>query len=196
MPAMSAQTLAVSLVRARWALVTAVRNSDKSDLETIIERLRKRGVRVAGFVQRAVRGEDHELRRMGSGDRAWLGRRGTVPRSATEEVFCSFSFDRVAFERAREWLTADAADADVLIVDEVSKLEVAGGGHAPLLSWALALPPEKIVLVIARAHQLAGIVERFGLGDAVATLDLPGDEPAREQFCSAIASAVVANVHL
>jgi nucleoside-triphosphatase THEP1 len=175
----------------RWALVSAARGTEKAEaVNQVIEGMHARGMRVAGFVQVAApRGEDHSLARIGSDDRVEMGRRGTVARRPTEELFCSFSFDRAAFERAHEWLHTDAARADVIVVDEVSKLEVSGGGHAATLTCALALP-DKVTVIVARAHQLAAIVERFHLNDAVAALELTTDPPSVERFCADVAEAI------
>jgi len=41
----------------------------------------------------------------------------------------------------------------VLVIDEISKLEVRGEGHAPALRWALALDDSKLLLLSVRADQ-------------------------------------------
>lgn len=172
----------------RWALVAAVDGAEKAAVVArVVAGLGARGARVGGFVQLAPDGGEHVVVRLTTRERADLGRRGTKPRSPDEEVFCSFSFDRRAFERARAWLLEDAAAADVVVVDEIGKLEAAGKGHSEALAAALA--SRAVVVAVVRAHQLPYVVERFGLGDAVAALEPPFDDDAIERFCAEIAAA-------
>jgi nucleoside-triphosphatase THEP1 len=174
----------------RWALISALRGADKVQaVRTVIAAIRAHGVRVAGFFQEpAAVGDDHAIVRIRTGERTGLGRRGTLPRSATEQVFCSFSFDRLAFERAHGWLRADAAEADVLVLDEIGKLEASGQGHARSLTHALA--GGALVILATRAHQLPSVVERFQLGEAIAALEPPFHPTSIEGFCDDVVRAV------
>lgn len=169
-----------------WALILGVKG--ERPLGNVVAALRTRGLRVAGVSQEPVVEDGirtgHVLRRLGTGE--------TVPVSATSpsrvaatESFCGFHFDGAAFARARAWVAADAGAADVVVVDEVSKLEVAGRGHHATVVDALGGAP--VVLLVVRADQLFHVVERFSLDEPLATLD-PGG--ALDPFVEALAGHV------
>lgn len=169
----------------RWALLAGGKGTGKSTrAAAIAEQLAARGLTIAGFVQDAVSEEGervgYDLRRLCADERLALARRG-VPRAHGEQGVCSYAFSTAAFEAARAWL---AADADVLVLDEISKLEVAGGGHHDAVRDALAAPG--LTLLSVRGDQLFAVLERFGLGEPVVALER--DEPeALAAFVDALA---------
>lgn len=177
----------------RWALVAGARGGEKTArVRAAVEALRARGVALGGFVQDPIDEGDarvaYEVRRLTTGERVRMARpQGAAP-AAREEEFCSMVFDGDAFDRARAWLEADAAAATVLVVDEVSKLEAAGRGHARAIERALA-SDKVIALLCVRADQLFAVVERFGLADPIATLT--PDEGSPEALAEALATASV-----
>lgn len=178
---------------ARWALV--VGSKDRRELcARAVAALERRGLRVGGVVQEAVLRDDerhgYETRHVATGERVHLGRRGTAAAGVRPEAvreFCSFFFDDDAFTLARGWIEADCAVRDVVVVDEVSKLEVAGAGHHDAIRSALGSPA--LVVLSVRADQLFAVVERFGLDEAVTTLDAP-DAAAVAAFADAVEAAV------
>lgn len=179
----------------RWALIVGPKGSGKTSLAARVAReLTARGVSVDGVLQAAVHQDGERVgfqaRRVGaSGDEVALARRGVAPEGTPPErahEFCSYVFDDDAFVQARRWVEQAANAADVVIVDEVSKLEVARGGHYAGIKSALGA--RAVVLLVVRADQLFAVVERFELEDAIATLET-ADEGALSSFVDAITRA-------
>lgn len=176
----------------RWALISSEKGHKRADLTlAIAERLRAGGARVAGFVQLRCRDshdqKSFEMMRLTTGERAQLAAEGVGAKGPTQEGFCTYAFDNSAFERAFAWLQADAPNADVLVLDDVSKLETQGKGHAASLAWALE-QPGKTVLISVRASQLFYVMENFGLlvDDPIAAIEMPAGERACEELVAAI----------
>ena len=108
-----------------------------------------------------------------------------------QTAFCSFLFRDDAFSTARDWLERDARTSDVVVIDEVSKLEASGKGHHDTIRHALALNDVVVVLCI-RADQLFYVVERFDLeDDAVAVMEIPADDETVASFVSDVAASAV-----
>lgn len=171
-----------------WAALLGEKGSGKSAVAAeIIDTLERAGLRVRGFLQHTDTDErgrqGFAIVRLGSADRVALAREGLPERPGTE-AFCSFTFHTDAFARARAWLEADAPGADVLVVDEASKLEAAGRGHAGAIAAALGAPA--LTLLCVRADQLFGIMERFALDEPQAQLEVPCEPAARAAFAAAV----------
>jgi nucleoside-triphosphatase THEP1 len=180
----------------RWALLSGPRGTGKSSRAARIAReLEGRGLTVGGVVQEAIERDGARVgyvarrvgaaaRGAGAADEVVLARKGAPDAGGADVAFCSFVFDSDAFARAREWVALAARDADVVVVDEISKLEVAGQGHHDAVRDALggrALP-----LLVVRADQLFGVVERFELDEPVAVLESVDDD-ALASFVDALA---------
>jgi nucleoside-triphosphatase THEP1 len=175
----------------RWALVVGSKGTSKSaTLRRVAAQLEARGVPVAGFFQEGIEEEGahvgHRLRRLGHDATLAICRRGSEPRGPNEEGFCQIVFDNDAFAAARDWLAEDAPRARALLLDEISKLEVAGKGHHDAV--VAALGEGRLTVLAVRADQLFYVIERFGLDEPVATLDA-GDAAAEEAFVEALARA-------
>jgi nucleoside-triphosphatase THEP1 len=183
---------------ARWALIVGDKGQGKTSLALqVVAGLRSAGVPVAGFVQRGVHEDDgrrvgYDLVRLADHQVLPLARSGKVPREG-EEAFCSHVFDLEAFAAALRWLHEDGAAARVLVLDEISKLESAGRGHAAAVRAALALPGPCVVVLCVRAEALFGVVENL-LGDAagepVATLEVGAGPEAVPGFLAAVRAAL------
>lgn len=182
---------------ARWALLLGPKGSGKSnDALDVIAKLRARGLSAAGFVQvgwtDTLERRGHDLMRVRDGSRMHLARPGTQEGQG-EEAFCSFVFTQAAFDTAREWVTRDGPGSDVVVFDEVSKLEAAGKGHHEAIAWAMGRPDVSVVLTCVRADQLFYVMEKFQLQEEpFAMLEVPCDEEAKAAFAEAIAQACVA----
>lgn len=154
----------------------------------LAERLAARGLRVGGFFQRAVADDpdrrSYDLVRFADRSEAIaLARPGVQRDEAAESCVCSLVFSRAALAKGLAWLRADAAWADVLVIDEISKLEVAGDGHYETVRWALALPPAMLLLLSVRADQLVYAVEKFDLADRIrGDLELPASDEQLEEL--------------
>lgn len=179
----------------RWALIAGAKGAGKSGTATqIVELLEARGLTVGGVIQEATHEGDERVlyraRRLGEPPLAIpLARRGSAPEGARPEAvcsFCSFVFDSDAFVEAGRWVREAAARSDVVVIDEVSKLEVSRGGHHDAIEAALG--ERALVVLVVRADQLFAVVERFGLDDAVATLEI-GDDADVEGFAAVVAAA-------
>jgi nucleoside-triphosphatase THEP1 len=182
----------------RWALIVGPKGSAKSLLaRRAAEALSARGVAVDGVVQEAQRegGETvaFRARRIAeSGDAILLAGHGAAPQGTRAESafpFCGYVFDVDAFARAGEWVREAARNSRVVLVDEVSKLEVARGGHHDAIRDAFTAGA--LVILVVRADQLFAVVERFELDDAVATLDI-ADADDLEGFVDAVAASASA----
>jgi nucleoside-triphosphatase THEP1/SAM-dependent methyltransferase len=175
----------------RWALLLGPKGSSKAKLlERVIALLGAEGVRVGGFVQTPIESEGarvgYEIARVSGPERVRVARTGT-PAAPSEDAFCSYVFDRDAFSTALGWLKSDLGRADVVAIDEVSKLESAGQGHAASLERVLE--GDTLALLSVRADVLPLVVERFGLEDALATLSTDDPPEACAAFVRAIAGA-------
>ncbi len=183
----------------RWAAVTFAEGIDRRAAARDVARaLERQGLRLAGFLQRQ-RPDDAsgalELERLGEkwGQAAFLGARSSAPEKQPVPISsgCSFAFEPAGFERGRQWLEEDAKGADVLFVDELSKLELEGAGHAAALRWALAEPGEQVVVFCTAAKRLTHVVDRFRFsGQPVAYLEYGAVDGAAREFAARVAAAL------
>jgi len=177
----------------RWALLVGPKGTRKYLLAAdLAGALTARGISVRGIIQEEIQDQEEDacvgyrVRRLGTEERLLLARRGATAREPSEEPFCSFVFDRRVFSLATRWVEQDAPGAEVVIIDEVSKLEAAGGGHHDAVLRALAGPP--FVVLSVRAEELFSVMERFALDEPTAVLDA-ADPTALASFVDAIATA-------
>jgi len=181
---------------AHWAVVTYGSEVNRSaEVRALAGLLRARGLSVAGFAQdKRIDAEGRasiELLRLGRDERRPLGATGGTEAKAASQGECTFTFSADAFACARAWLEEDAKQAQVLLLSEVSKLEVGGEGHFGALVWALGLDESKVVVFVARANQLSYLVEKLKPGgDPVAYLELPSAGPEKEAFAQTLAAAL------
>lgn len=180
----------------RWALVVGDPRTGKTSLVRVaVEHLAAHGLRVAGVVQEAIEREGervaYEAVRLTHGaDRVVVARRGAADAG---EPICSYAFDDAAFMEVAAWLEHDATDADVIVVDEVSKVEWRGRGHAAAIGTALR--GRAPVVLAVRASELSNVIERFGLGEPIATLrtaDAAVSDDARAAAVRDLVDALVA----
>jgi nucleoside-triphosphatase THEP1 len=183
---------------ARWAVMSGPKGSGKSTHALdLAARLRAKGLRVAGFVQVGRTDEldrkGYDLLRLTDGSCTPLARPGGAERDGTEQ-FCSWTFDAQAFRTACDWVYNDAAAADVIIMDEVSKLEAAGRGHHDIIVWSLGLHERKVVVLCVRSDQLFYVVEKFALEEGlVGDMEVPSADAAKDEFAETIALAIRGN---
>lgn len=176
----------------RWALVVAARGGKRSRAaREVVAALAARGLRVGGFTQRTTEHEDgskaFDLVRASGGDAVPLARadrRGAV----AEGGGCAVVFEPAAFELARRWVEADAPESDVLVLDGIGKLELAGEGHRAAVARALAAAPLAVLAI--RDDQLVYAVEALGLEEPVAAYTDGEGEGALAAFAEAVAAAV------
>lgn len=137
-------------MRPRIRAIIGARGSGKTGraLELVAE-LKREGLRVGGFVQPVIYQDDrrvgYELLELESGLRSTFARR----RSSRAPCELGFDFDPGGWTRASLLIREGRRSCDVLVVDEMGRLEATGGGHMvallePLsqeraLSWLLCV---------------------------------------------------------
>lgn len=181
---------------AKVFLVYGPRGAGKTTTTLLLaDALLRRGLRVGGYFQRTTSDElerhGYDLVRLRDREqRLALARPGGTEREG-ESAVCSFSFSHEAFCAGLEWLKADADSSQVLVMDEISKLEARGEGHAAALRWALGLGDDKVLLLSVRGDLLFYVVEAFGLEERLAGyLEIPAQPADIESGAEEIAGAI------
>jgi len=181
---------------ARVFLIYGSRGAGKTTTTlTLAERLLHKGIGVGGYYQRTT---TDDLERRGYDLVSVRDAKRTLPlarpggqESPGTSAICSFSFYRDSFAAALGWLQHDAAACRALVIDEVSKLEVRGEGHAQALRWALTLGDDKLLLLSVRGDQLFYVVDAFDLGSQVAGyLEIPATDAEVEDWAAQLARLV------
>jgi nucleoside-triphosphatase THEP1 len=173
-----------------WALIVCPPGQPKTTAAfDVAAALAARGLRVAGFAQRRLPDAPrrYELCCLAADEPPVpLGRRGGTP-GPGEEPFCNCVFKPDAFVEARAWLARDLPGCDVVVIDELSRMEATGGGHTKAALVAVARAPLTVLSI--RGDRLSAVMDRLSLGDPVAVLE-QGD--ALEPFVAAVADAALA----
>lgn len=124
-------------------------------LGQVVQALRKSGISVGGFLQPAV-GDNgpttgYQLMSLESGEIIPFARKG-APKPADG---LGYEFQELGWGfAARQLLNAST---QVLIVDELGRLEAQGGGHLPALKAAIPSRPARVYIFSVRRDCLAGI---------------------------------------
>jgi nucleoside-triphosphatase THEP1 len=120
------------------------------------------GRRVGGIVQPALHEGGarvgYELLDVATGARRPLARRTGTP----QEHGCGFAFAPDAFAWAAARLDAAHRDGDVLVADELGRLEAAGHGHLPALVAPVAPDRTRLWLLGVRQDVLGMVAARLG----------------------------------
>lgn len=187
-----ARELARSAEGERWPepLRVAVIGSPGSGKTTLLaelcERLRTRGLELGGITQPALhvdgRRVGYELLDAATGERHPLAHRRTERR----EGELGYEFDAEAWPWARERIRAARLEREVLVVDELGRLEAGGEGHLPPLVETLAATRARVHLLGVRADCAEAIAERLGRYDL--TRELSASEPDLEALVDAIST--------
>ncbi|NOY90205.1 MAG: hypothetical protein GXP55_03270 [Deltaproteobacteria bacterium] len=149
----------------------------------LVEHLRERGVPLGGFLQRPVFTSDaadeeavaYEAESLRTGERVRVASHGDDP------SICDWSFDPVAFERARGWVLEPSAHVSFV---ELGPLEARGEGHLPAAHAALTGRARLLVFCI-RPHVLASI--GLELPDPIDGLELPEEAADVDTFAARVA---------
>jgi len=173
-----------------YALVIGGKAVSKSTLAgQIVRGLAARGLRVAGFTQRTFEEgpgrKAVEVVRIHDGSAVRLGRTSAEPGDAA--AVCSFAFEAQGFAEVRRWIEADAAGADVIVLDGMGKLELGGGGHRGAIEYALRAGPPVILAV--REDNLVYALDALALDEPVASYGTSEDAGAFDRFLDAVGSA-------
>jgi nucleoside-triphosphatase THEP1 len=178
------------------AAVVGPPGSGKTTLvSTLASRLRQDGLRVGGVIQPAVFGGErsvgYRVRDLWTGRERPLASRpehgdgtGTGPRG--------FCFEPASWTWARERLLHACDQADVLVVDELGRLEGKGEGHLPALLSALDRDGPGAFLLAVRADCSAAIQNRAGAFDLILAPD--ADETEVESLLDRLRRAASASL--
>lgn len=175
---------------ARWAIATFGRQANRrTGAAALVSALEARGLHVGGFRQEAAPGDDAKaevLVRIAGGDRVLLG----ASRAPAADGGCTFGFRDEAFEAGRRWLREDLPRSGVVVVHDVSKLELKGGGHAPAIAEAIATQAPCVVLLLASGEKLSQVLEQLGPDDDPASwVELPAPAEELDRFAAELAAA-------
>ena len=146
-------------------IVTGATGSGKTTLvQAVVDRLRARGLRVAGIVAPGYvadgRRTGFDIVDLATGERMPLAREeehvaGPHPR------WSRFAFSPEGLALGRKALGEDARGADVVVVDEVGPFELSGGGWASALD-SLAASPAGVLLLVVRESVVDAVRTRWG----------------------------------
>ena len=128
----------------------------------IAARLREAGLKVCGVVQPAVHVDGkrtgYDLLDVATGDRVPFARVAEATRPGGPR----FAFDKAGWAWASERIRQARQDADVVVVDEIGRLEASGGGHLEALREAVPGGRERWWLLSVRRDGAAAIQQWVG----------------------------------
>jgi nucleoside-triphosphatase THEP1 len=151
-------------------LVTGPKHSGKTSMvENLITPLAGQGLRIAGILAKGLWKDGlragFDLIHLANGRRTPSARRRDYPHPAHRMMFDFFDS---GFQAGAAALCVDACRAaDLVVVDEIGRLEAGGRGWTPHLRELLILEGPMLILV-ALLDCLSQIRDRFGLHDAPA----------------------------
>jgi nucleoside-triphosphatase THEP1 len=149
-------------------VITGATGTGKTTLTlAVIDRLRSRGVRVAGILAPGIltggRRTGFDVVNLTTGERVPLAReQGNV--GGPHARWSRFAFSPEGLALGRRALTGDACGADVVVVDEVGPFELSGGGWAQPLD-ALAHEYGGALLLVVRESVVDAVRARWGPAD-------------------------------
>lgn len=166
--------------RASMVVIVGARGAGKTTATRhLAQELEERGLKVGGLVQPPLEGEQarvgYDLEDIRSGERIPLARRGAE----------RFDFDDSAWSWAEERLKEAQRTCDVVVIDEVGRLEARGQGHIPAIQSLDQVPGRARVLVASVREECLPNVETY-LGAAQARFDAPMDKQAAKAAATGI----------
>jgi len=161
---------AVSIDRQRHRIVAVVgpRGSGKSTaVARIVQAFQAAGKNVQGVTQPAIRGQGlqdrYTLRNAASGEERVFATR----MSEHDPNESAFAFDPEGWAWARAIITKARTDAQLLVVDEIGRIEAAGGGHAKALLEPIDGETCGIWLLAVREGTSTAAEDRLGRFDLI-----------------------------
>jgi len=162
----------------RVIVVTGPSNGGKTlTVIALVEELRAKDVRVAGFVQPGEMAEDRKvgfrLRDVATGEETALATQGERSKG---DFGTRFQFSDEGFQLGREALSRTAQDS-VVIIDELGPVELRGQGHMPAVRRALAVPDLLGAVVVVRRALVPSLLAELEASDAVIVdVEIEADE--------------------
>lgn len=144
------------------ALVGTVGSGKTSAAQRLCESLERQGLRLGGVLQprrmeqQQCRG--YLLQDVASGAQRPFARR----RGARDGSGLGYDFDEQGWQWAAERITEARRRADVVLVDELGRLEARGQGHLPALQGALDEERATVWLLCVRADRADQLEQRLG----------------------------------
>jgi nucleoside-triphosphatase THEP1 len=133
----------------------------------VVQLLRQRGLRVGGIQAVGLVADDRrsgfDLVDLATGLTAPLCRE-RLDTTTGNERWGQFHFSEAGLAFGRQALTVSAHSADVVVIDEVGPLELAGGGWARSLDALVSSYPGRILLV-ARCSVVDAVKARWAMAD-------------------------------
>ncbi len=171
------------------AVVGPPRSGKTTLLTRLTGRLRARGLRVGGITQPTVDEsslpEGYRLRAVATGEERPFARRRA--KASAQEL--GFSFDEAAWSWARQRIRQDRTEMEVVVVDELGKLEARGEGHLPALLEDLEAERRGVLVLGVRADCASAIQAR--LGTFLLTVAPTSDPAGPDRLADQIARACV-----
>jgi len=159
-----------------WAAIVGRQDDGREDVAgAVVTALRRRGLRVGGFLQRPVRPHGGRMLGWDATDLA-SGEVCVLARESDDPDLCDWRFDPDAVRRCRRWACGDEHDVVVL---EAGSLEASGRGHWETLRAVLRGPPRLVVLCLRPRPAPAIALE---LPDPAAGIELPAEGGAVDAF--------------
>jgi len=153
----------------RVILVSGDKHCGQTTLvETLISSLTGRKLRIAGILAKGLWNDNlragFDVVNLADGCSTPLARRRICPHPRHRMMF---DFLATGMQAGLEALApASCRQADVIVVDELGRLEAGGDGWAPCIEPLLALDTPRLFILIVRADCLPQICARFGLLNA------------------------------
>jgi nucleoside-triphosphatase THEP1 len=156
--------------RLRLFILAGGTGSGKTTRATeVVERLRARGVRVAGILAPGLLEDGtrtgFDIVNLATGETARLAREHAGG-EARHAQWSRFAFSAEGLALGRKALGPDSRAADVVLVDEVGPFELAGGGWAPALDELARDGAGSLVLVV-RSSIVDAVKRRWGSSESV-----------------------------
>ena len=149
-------------------LVSGPRHYGKTTLvESFLASIAGQGLSIAGILAKGLWENDlragFDLVNLADGHSTPLARRRNEPHPQHGMLF---DFLTTGFQAGLEALSLEACrQADIVVVDEVGRLEARGEGWAPCVKALLTLDKPLIILIV-RLDRIQQISDRFGLSGA------------------------------
>jgi nucleoside-triphosphatase THEP1 len=171
-----------------FAIVGAPRSGKTSTALEIAERLRRAGREVGGILQPAVvdggRSVAYRVRDLATGEERTLARH----RRHTHPGEICFVFDDDVWQWAADRIRDRERRLDLVVVDELGRLEARGEGHMPGLVSEAAGGERTVRLVVVR-EEFAGNIESR-IGPFAETIETNADTSALDAFVARIEEAI------
>ena len=177
----------------RWMLL---RHERAEQMLHFVQELRRRGLRVGGFLQlpagpASSKPLGYDLYRIAQPERIPFAERIDPERhQPSGQRFCQLAIHAASLDHAWDWLRQDSKACDLLVFDGIGALEHGGKGFFPALAWARTLPPAQTVIISSRRKPNSSLTDRLALApDRVTALSLASQPDSLNQVAEQVLHA-------